>query len=120
MDGPRRVARGASARSQHAQAPKLVLDVGVRPIVAAFRFLMPSAGAVLVLDRAPLPRRALLLRCSRGGGVSRLVSGEGLRKDVADLVGPSAVVLDDRVGDMAHGGRNLPRCNFALTRASVS
>ena len=64
---------------------------------------MPAAGTVLELDRPASPRRTLLLRRSLSGGVSRLVSGEGLRKDIADLVGPSAIVLDDRIGDMAHG-----------------
>jgi uracil-DNA glycosylase len=72
-----------------------VFDLGVRPVVALFVFLAPLAGTVFVLDRPALPWRALLLRRSRGGGVGRVMSGEGLRKDIANLIGPSAVVLDD-------------------------
>src|SRR6185312_14942482 len=79
-----------------------VADLGVRTVVAAFLFLAPLAGSVLVFDRPALPWRALLLGGSRGGGVGRLAGGEGLGKDVARLIGPSAVMLDDRINDMAH------------------
>src|SRR6185437_14277683 len=61
------------------------------------------AGSVLILDRAGLAGDALLPGGSFGGGVGGLAGGEGLGKDVADLIGPSAVMLDDGVNDMAHG-----------------
>ena len=83
--------------------PALVLDLSVRSIVSPFVFLMPTAGAVFVLDRDALPWRSLLLRCSFRGRVSRLAGGKRLREDVADFIGPTPVVLDDRVGEMAHG-----------------
>src|SRR4029077_8890603 len=37
------------------------------------------------------------------GRVSRLAGGKRLREDVADFIGPTPVVLDDRVREMAHG-----------------
>src|SRR6185437_4610286 len=84
------------------RAEMSVPDLGVRAVVAAFFFLMPIAGTVLVFDRPALPWRALLGRRSGRGGVGRLAGGEGLGKDVARLIGPSAVMLDDRINDMAH------------------
>jgi hypothetical protein len=60
------------------------------------------------------------LGSSRGGGVSRLARREGLGKDIADLIRPSAIVLDDLIGDMAHGVETFPHCNFASSQASVS
>lgn len=83
-------------------SPPLVFDLSVRSIVSPFVFLMPTAGAVLELDRDALPWRPLLLRCSFRGRVSGSAGGKRLRKDVADFVGPTPVVLDDRESNMAH------------------
>jgi hypothetical protein len=68
---------------------------------------MPTAGAVFVLDQDALPGRSLLLRCSFRGRVSRLAGGKRLREDVADFIGPTPVVVDDRVREMAHGANLL-------------
>src|ERR1700751_5274575 len=87
-----------------------VLDLCVRAVVAAFLFLMPAAGTVLVLDRAPLPGRALLLRRPLRSGVGRLACTKGLRKDVSNLIGPSAIVLDNSISDMAHGRKPSSCC----------
>jgi hypothetical protein len=81
----------------------LVLDLSVRSVVSPFVFLMPTAGAVFVLDRDALPWRSLLVRCSFRGRVSRLAGGKRLGEDVADFLGPTPVVLDDRVRKMPHG-----------------
>src|SRR6202161_3538331 len=95
-------------QSQFRQKPQtLVLDLSVRSIVSPFVFLMPTAGAVFVLDRGALPWRPLLLRCSFRGRVSRLAGRKRLREDVADFIGPTPVVLDDRVTEMAHGSNLL-------------
>src|SRR5690348_1308898 len=82
---------------------RLILDLRVRAVVAAFLFLMPVAGIVLVFDRGLSAWRALLGGCSRRGGMGCAAGGEGLGKDIADLVGPSAVMLDNGVSDTAHG-----------------
>src|SRR5271154_718867 len=96
----------------------LVLDLSVRSIVSPFVFLMPTAGAVFVFDRDALPWRPLLLRCSFRGRVSRLAGGKRLREDVADSIGPTPVVLDDRVSEMAHGP-NLLLIALAPTRPTT-
>src|SRR5271156_516918 len=97
-----------------------VLDLGVRAVVAPFLFLMPAAQTVLVFDRTALAGRPLLARRPGGGGVGRLAGGEGLRIDVADFIGPAAVVLDDSVGEMAHGGEpSLKLFASPMTRQSA-
>jgi hypothetical protein len=63
---------------------------------------MLAAAAVLVIDRAAFAWRALFLRRSHRRRMCFSAGGEGLREDVADLIGRSAVVLDDHIGDMAH------------------
>jgi hypothetical protein len=79
---------------------------------------MPTAGAVFILDRDALPWRSLLLRCSFRGRVSGLASGKRLREDVADFIGPTPVVLDDRIGEMPHG-LNLLLIAPAPTRSTT-
>src|SRR6202012_5799055 len=71
-------------------------------IVAARELLMPLARGVFVLDLAGFAGNALLGRGPRGGLVGRLPRREPLGKNVADLIGPTAVVLDDLVGDVGH------------------
>src|SRR5439155_8046278 len=39
-----------------------------------------------------------------GGSQRRLPTGEGLGEDVAELVGPAAVVLDHAIVDVGHAG----------------
>ena len=78
----------------------LILDLGIRPVVALFLLFMPAAGTVLVFNGAAFPRRTLLLSRSCGGGMRLLVGSEGLREDIANFVGPAAIVLDNRVGDL--------------------
>jgi hypothetical protein len=115
---PSHAALAASFNPDSVRKPQtLVLDLSVRSIVSPFVFLMPTAGAVFVLDRGALPWRPLLLRCSFRGRVSRLAGRKRLREDVADFIGPTPVVLDDRVTEMAHGP-NLLLIALAPTRPS--
>jgi hypothetical protein len=81
---------------------RLILDLSIRPIVAAFVFFMPTPGAVFVLDPAALPWRSLFLRRTLSGSMCRFTGREGLGQDVADFIGPPAIMLDDFVGHMAH------------------
>jgi hypothetical protein len=47
-----------------------------------------------------------------------LASGKRLREDVADFIGPTPVVLDDRIGEMPHG-LNLLLIAPAPTRSTT-
>jgi hypothetical protein len=58
---------------------------------------VPISGAVFVFDGGALAGRSLFASRSGGGGVREFFARERLREDVADLVSPTAVMLDDMV-----------------------
>lgn len=64
---------------------------------------MPVSRLVLILDAVSFARHALAARRIGGSAMSGFVSGERFRYHVSDLIGPTAVVPDDFVSNLAHG-----------------
>src|SRR5581483_654303 len=96
-----------------------ILHIRLRPVDAERGFGVPFAPLVLVFDVAGGAGRALLARGALRGFERRLVGGEGLGENVADLVGPALVVPDDLVGHMHHRSISLPSA-FTPETTSVS
>src|SRR4029077_19940115 len=82
---------------------RLFLDVGLRPVGAGGELAVPFARGVLIFD--PLGGAGdLLLGSGNLGSRDRIrTGGEGLRVGGPHLIGPAPVVLDDLIGDPAHG-----------------
>src|SRR5262249_40391148 len=90
-------------KGREASSALAILDGRERPVVAAVGFGVPAALLVLELDRRrgagnPLLGGGLLGR-PQGGRVGR----KRLREYAVGLVSPAAVVLDNLIGDFAHG-----------------
>ena len=86
------------------------------PVAAIGDFLMPLARLVLVFDPLGLAGDALALGSGRRRGMRCGVRGEGFAEDVADLVGPAAIMLHDFVDNLSHGGpRRICRNRLSLS-----
>src|SRR5450432_2493653 len=79
-----------------------VFDIGLGAVRACSGLGVPFAVRGLVLDRLGTPRRPLFARRPLGGRQRRSVAGKALRKHTVDGVGPTAVMLNDLVGDVGH------------------
>src|SRR6185312_11677083 len=116
MRAGRRASAAAHCSWHGAARLRRVLDVGVGPVAAGRRLDMPAALLVLVFDDLGVARHHLLGRRDFRRAARLLMRREGLGIDALDPVGPAAVVLDDLVGDVAHGwpsevagaGSNVP------------
>jgi hypothetical protein len=79
-----------------------VLDVGIGTVAASGGFSMPLAIGGLVFDRFGPPRHALFRGGAPGGRQSCRMSGERFGKYAIDRVSPSAIMLNDFIGDVGH------------------
>src|SRR5215475_9897489 len=94
----------------------LVFDVGLWPIRAARGLRVPATLFVFVLYGFCMARHGLLfgsgLRSGERVGVGRV----RLREHAVNLVGPTAIVFDDLVGNVRHQGPlRLGRCSNKLS-----
>src|ERR1700722_12117722 len=96
---------------------RLFLDVVLGTVVAGGGLHVPLAIGGLVFDRLGSAGYPLFGGDALGGGECRGMGRKRLREYAVDGVGPAAVMLNDPVGDMAHGelafcwcvqGVNLP------------
>src|SRR6266568_2177001 len=100
-DGPSRSAM-LPADDHGTEALRSALDVGLGSIIAWRHFVVPTAVLVLVLDAGRDPRYDLFLGRALGRLAGQVVGREGLGEHPIDAVGPTAVVLDDFIGDLGH------------------
>src|SRR5215467_1978697 len=80
----------------------LVFDVSLWPIRAARGLRVPSSLFVFVLYGFCMAGHRLLFCSGLRGGKRVSVSWVRLRKDPVNLVGPTAIVFDDLVGNVRH------------------
>src|SRR6266567_5314559 len=100
-DGPGRSAM-LPADDHGTEAFRSALDVGLGPIIAWRHFVVPTAVLVLVLDAGRVPRYDLFLGRALRRSAGQVVGREGLGEHPIDAVGPTAVVLDDFIGNLGH------------------
>lgn len=88
--------------NKETNATRSVVDFGLGPISALGDFAVPMSGFVFVFNALGLSGMPLAFR--RGGrcGVRGRMRRESFAQNVADLVGPATVVLDDFVNDLGH------------------
>src|ERR1700679_2823857 len=91
-------ARGGRSKS----ACCLPLDGGARAIGTTIDLAVPAAFLVLVGNLCGLTRCGLLARSELGRPASRFLSGERLGVRAIGLVGPTAVVFQYFISNLAH------------------
>src|SRR4051794_29272368 len=84
----------------------VVLDLSLGTVAASGGLGVPFAVRRLVFDHLGPAGNALLGRGAAGSGHRIHTVRETLRKRAVDGVGPTAIMLDDLVADVAH--RELP------------
>src|SRR5262249_21246546 len=84
------------------QSGSSALDLGLWPVVACRHLGVPMAVLVLVDDDGVGIGDALLLRRALRRAPRRVARAIGFRIAAVDLVSPTAVMLDDAIGDLAH------------------
>src|SRR3954470_10664908 len=92
---------GASA-SRSSERRFLIDHVRLRPVGAFGPLRVPLAAFVLVFDRLARAGHPLLGGRALGGAQRGVVAWQRLLEDVAELVRPAAVVLDDLVFHFRH------------------
>src|ERR1700704_2347584 len=78
------------------------LDVGLGSIVAGRHFVVPATILVLVRDARRFSGHDLFLRRALRRPAGHVVGGKGLGEDPVHPIGPTAVMLDDLIGDLGH------------------
>src|SRR5271168_2329998 len=116
---PRRGCRGGrqnfSAKTDATRGIlRLVLDVGLGTVVAGGGFDVPLAVGGLVFDRLGSAGYPLFGGDALGGGERHGMGRKRFREYAIDGIGPAAVVLNDPVGDMAHG--ELALCWYGVVQ----
>src|SRR5262249_11298815 len=99
------------------QSVRLFLDVGFGTVGAGGELAVPLARGVLVFDALGSAGDLLLCGGNLGGRKRIGTGGEGLRVGGPHLVSPATVVLDDLIGDPAHGSlRAVSALNVRMPR----
>src|ERR1700689_2851553 len=80
------------------------VDFRLRTIIPRGFLLVPMAFFVFIRDNSRLPRLHLFSRRQFRGFVRLIVGPEGLRERLIDFVRPTAIVSNDLISDLAHGG----------------
>src|SRR5262249_22525648 len=94
-------------------------DLGLRPVGAVGELLVHHALGVLIDDAVGVAGDALLPRGPAGGGEGGVVAREGLGIAALDPIGPAAVVLDDLILQVRHGGSSLRRPETCRQREPI-
>lgn len=111
---------GAEERSRSGDAERSVLgiDLDLRAVAAIDMLVAPATVAGLVVDLRIVAADLLALGGAAGSGQCFVVGGKGFGPDVAQPVGPAAVMFRDMVGDLHDGvsgaGRRSPPVSAAL------
>src|SRR5437868_11869386 len=79
-----------------------ILDISLRTVAAGGGLGVPFAVGRLILDRLGASGYALFGRGASGGGKRYFVSCKRFGKYAIDGVCPTAIMLNDFVGDMRH------------------
>lgn len=86
------------------KAAPLALHLGLWAVCAGRRFIVPAALLVFIQDVCGLTRKDLLCSSTLGCLTRRVMAGERLRECAVDAIGPSAIMLDDLIPELAHVG----------------